>query len=196
MALNVRLLDIPFESMARDARGNYQPNAPLVRGQSKIINLMGRLIVVADIDGFIQPFYLSSGTGGKTVPAGKWYPFFGIGDDLWINKLHSDTIAAYYHSDVFKKICTGLDARLGDIRPHAEKYPSPSVKSTRAIDFINQSFPNATANSLGDTLSIVSQNVTKAVTHLNHAYRRSAMRDGIRRVPLAPITTQINNQRD
>ena len=178
MAMTIRLLDIPFESMARDARGNFDKNAPLVAGTSKIINMMDRLIVVADIDGFVQPFYLSTGLGGKkTVPAGHWYPFFGIGDDLWINKLHSADMAAYYNNDVFQKICTALDARLGDIRASADTYPKPSGRSHRAIDFINQSFGRVAANGRPDTLEIVTHNVAMASGHATVAWRRSQLRD-------------------
>lgn len=44
-------------------------------------------LVLVDINGVQVPFYLSTGLGGKAnVASGKWYPFFGIGDDGWINE--------------------------------------------------------------------------------------------------------------
>jgi len=48
-------------------------------GNTNVINCEGRNIVVVNIDGFHMPFYMSTGSGGKkNVPAGRWYPFFGI----------------------------------------------------------------------------------------------------------------------
>ncbi len=187
MALNVRLLEIPFDAMSRGPDGAFNPNAPLTRGHSKFINMMGRIIIVADINGYVQPFYLSSGMGGKkNVPAGKWYPFFGIDNDLWINKLSSTEIAAYYHNDTLKKISQQLDTVIGDIRDRADTLPMPSIKSTRTFDFINQSFARVASNDTPETIKIVSSNVVQSIQKINQIVRQDALHTGARRVPNNP----------
>lgn len=188
MALNVRLLEIPFDAMSRGPDGAFHPDAPLTRGHSKFINIMGRIIIVADINGYVQPFYLSSGMGGKkNVPAGKWYPFFGIGNnDLWINKLSSTEIAAYYHNDTLKKISQQLDTVIGDIRDRADALPMPSIKSTRTFDFINQSFARVASNDTPETIKIVSSNVAQSIQKINQVARADALRTGTRRAANMP----------
>lgn len=188
MALDVKLLEIPYESLGTDKDGNYDKSLPLVAGKSKFINIADRIIIVTDICGYIMPFYLSSGHGGKVnVPAGKWYPFFGINfDDLWINKMDSETISEYYHSDILKKICHQLDQTVGDIRKNTATIPTTSLKSRRAIDFINQSFPQTTPNNTVNTKKIVSQNVAAATIALDNIYRR-AMRDATGKISTPTI---------
>ncbi len=188
MALNVRLLEIPFDAMSRGPDGAFRPNAPLTRGHSKFINIMGRVMIVADINGYIQPFYLSSGAGGKkNVPAGKWYPFFGIGNnDLWINKLSSTDIAAYYNNETLKKIAQQLDTVIGDIRDRADTLPMPSIKSTRTFDFINQSFARVASNDTPQTVKIVSDNVAQSIQKINQVARADALRTGTRRAANMP----------
>ena len=191
MALNVRLLEIPFDAMSRGPDGAFRPDAPLTAGHSKFINMMGRVMSVADINGYAQPFYLSSGAGGKkNVPAGKWYPVFGIGNDFWINKLSSTDIAAYYHNDTLKKIAQQLDAVIGDIRDRADTLPMPSIKSTRAFDFINQSFARVASNDTPQTIKIVSDNVAQSIQKIDQAARAAALRTGARRA--ANMTGQKN----
>lgn len=184
MALDVKLLEIPYESLARDQNGNYDKYLPMVVGKSKFLNIAGRIVIVADIDGYKQPFYLSSGIGGKkNVPAGKWYPFFGISDDMWINKLHSEDIANYYNSEALKRISTQLDAVIGDISSQIDKYPTSSIKSTLAKNFINQSFQSVTENDLPNTIKIVTKNVEESNRILGDIYKRAAFRDAGKKLP-------------
>jgi hypothetical protein len=74
-------------------------------------------MVIADVNGVRVPFYLSTGRGGKkTVPEGKWYPFFGYGTDGWINKGTEEDINNFYGSYELKQKAEELNSKLGDIR--------------------------------------------------------------------------------
>jgi len=84
---------------------------------SSIFDYSDRKFVVVPIHDVDVPFYLSSGQAGKkNVPAGKWYPVFGIGPDGWINKGTQADIVNYYGYDTFKKVAEKLDEKLGDLR--------------------------------------------------------------------------------
>jgi hypothetical protein len=84
-----------------------------------------RFFVVVDVSGVRMPFYLSSGLGGKaSVPSGKWYPFFGIGSDGWINKAGEQNIITYYSSPKLKSVSQELDKVLGDLRLHWDLFPT------------------------------------------------------------------------
>lgn len=82
-----------------------------------VVGWSRRAFIVVEINGIGMPFYLSSGEGGKAnVPSGKWYPFFGVGPDGWLNKGSEDIIAKYYGSDTLLNISKKLDSIIGDIR--------------------------------------------------------------------------------
>ena len=114
-----------------NSTNNYDPKAALEdltkRGKLKELTVNGvtssifdyedRKFVVVPIHDVDVPFYLSSGQAGKkNVPAGKWYPVFGIGPDGWINKGTQADIVNHYGYDTFKKVAEKLDEKLGDIR--------------------------------------------------------------------------------
>ena len=74
----------------------------------------GRYTVVVDIGGVSVPFYVSTGSGGKaSVDVDKWYPFFGIGPDGWLNKGSEAMINDFYGSAKLKHIAQTLDRTLG-----------------------------------------------------------------------------------
>jgi hypothetical protein len=74
----------------------------------------GRYTVAVDIGGISVPFYVSTGLGGKAgVAVDKWYPFFGIGPDGWINKGSEATINDFYGSNKLKRVAQVLDNTLG-----------------------------------------------------------------------------------
>lgn len=111
-----------------------------------------RPIVAADIDGMRIPFYLSTGYGGKKdVPAGKWYPFFGIDtyDGVtFLKAMDQGAIKAYYGSEKLKDIATRLDKEIGDIRnltdlPELDLQMADSIKASArtTIDFLNRDMP-------------------------------------------------------
>jgi hypothetical protein len=60
-----------------------------------VISHSGRAKTLINIDGVIVPFYLTSGQGGKGLASG-WYPFFGIGNDGWLNKTDKSDMETYY----------------------------------------------------------------------------------------------------
>lgn len=98
--------------------------APLYKDPNKkypvyIFSHGGRYTVAPVFNGFgIIPFYLSTGAGGKKgVPAGKWYPFFGIGNDGWINKTNGTDMVNYYFSNTLKKVANALNNDLPDPKP-------------------------------------------------------------------------------
>lgn len=83
----------------------------------KLIDMDGRKIVLVQINGVSVPFYISTGKGGKqNVQEGKWYPFFGIDKDGWLNKGTQEEINNFYGSPELKKIALALDKKYGDIR--------------------------------------------------------------------------------
>lgn len=170
MHKNLTLLNIPFEEKVYYdgqtwcVRENAQPAV------NPIVQVTGRKMVVVDMDGFQQPFYLSSGAGGKKdVPAGKWYPFFGIGDDGWINKTGGALMARYYDSDHLKQVGECLDNAIGDIRDHVN-IPSASPSSTSHVDFINTGL-NATDNGAHDTKDIVLANIDAVKIRLQQSWQ-------------------------
>lgn len=86
-------------------------------GVSDILDIVGRKVILLDINGVNTPFYLSSGAGGKKlVPPGKWYPFFGVGFDGWFNKGTETEILNYYGVPLLKYYGEYLDKTVGDIR--------------------------------------------------------------------------------
>lgn len=85
-------------------------------GSSFFVSFGQRKIALVEIDGVAVPFYLSTGAGKKGVPPGKWYPFFGIGADGWINKTNSADILKYYGSGKLRSAAQALDGTVGDIR--------------------------------------------------------------------------------
>lgn len=73
-----------------------------------------RVMVITDVNGVKVPYYLSTGQGGKkTVPSGKWYPFFGVGSDNWINKGSEKNINEFYNSPYLKAKADELNSLLG-----------------------------------------------------------------------------------
>lgn len=112
---------------------NRKTKSPVVSfskdGKShELFTIANRAMVVVDINGVKQPFYVSTGTGGKkSVAKGKWYPFFGFGpDDGWLNKGTEAEINAHYGSPYLHYVANWLNS----------KYPDPDVdKLIGGIDF-------------------------------------------------------------
>jgi hypothetical protein len=149
---------IPYDTVSQSAEGQ-----PLRRssGSSEIINYAGRMIVMRNVNGVMVPFYLSTGGGGKVdVPVGKWYPFFGIGADGWINKTTGKEMVNYYGSEALKQAAQELDATIGDIR-NDSSIPRVPGKG-RHIDFINRGLAPAESER-PDTLARVRENINRIV---------------------------------
>lgn len=162
-AATVGAEDIPFRTVAFDEKANNGAGGKVESsGTSRVINFGGRMMVLARIGGRKVPFYLSTGKGGKAdVPDGKWYPFFGIGADGWINKTGGKDMTSYYGSEELRQKAEELDRVLGDIR-NDEAVPKVAATGSH-IDAINASFPNVTDNGRNDTLTKVQQSIADTV---------------------------------
>jgi hypothetical protein len=117
---------------------NYLVDLPVIGNKlAKVVNTAdNRITVVVNINGVNMPFYISTGEGGKaSVPAGKWYPFFGTGPSGWLNKGSEKTINAFYGSGILKSFANLLNLKLGDLRSNEKDIPY-IVKSAR--DIINK----------------------------------------------------------
>ena len=159
LAPGITLSPIPYDTVA--FTGVNQPKARS-SGQNNIIDYAGRKIVLVDVNGVQVPFYLSTGSGGKVdVPAGKWYPFFGIGADGWINKTGGKEMAGYYGSEVLQNTAAILDSTIGDIRSDSS---IPKVGRTGThIDAINTGF---TPSENGDSATAVRSNIANLLNQI------------------------------
>jgi len=158
----LNLTSIPYEFRSQAGQGQ-----PVVTntGENNIIDYSGRRIALVNINGVQVPFYLSTGSGGKVdVPAGKWYPFFGIGADGWINKTGGKEMAGYYGSEVLRNTAAMLDSTIGDIRNDSS---IPKVGAYGAhIDAINTGFTPA-ENGTNATETTVRSNIDSLLNRLN-----------------------------
>jgi hypothetical protein len=134
-------------------------------GASTLVNYAGRVITVRDVNGTKVPFYLSSGLAGKkNVASGKWYPFFGVGKDGWINKTSEADMNSYYGSPALKAAAEHLDNTIGDIRNDAN-VPKVGAEG-RHMDFINEGLTPTEFKS-PDTVGRVKQNIDKIISSIN-----------------------------
>jgi hypothetical protein len=91
-----------------------QPNNDATGNPIYIHDNSGRYTVAVDMGGISVPFYNSTGLGGKAgVAVDKWYPFFGIGPDGWINKGSEEIINDFYGSNKLKRVAQVLNNTLG-----------------------------------------------------------------------------------
>jgi hypothetical protein len=128
---------------------------------SPIVYWSQRFFALVKLGTVNMPFYLSSGEGGKkNVPAGKWYPFFGIGADGWLNKSSEQDIVAYYNSPMLKKVSQQLDQITGDLRPYTNVFPL--INSTTLLDMVNKDLNPLTYDSPED----VSKNITDTIAKI------------------------------
>jgi hypothetical protein len=143
---------IPYESS----------ETPGQRGASHYINYAGRMMTVRNINDTLVPFYLSTGSGGKkNVASGKWYPFFGVGKDGWINKTSEAGMNSYYGSPALKAAAEHLDNTVGDIR-NDTTIPKVGAEG-KHMDFINYGLTPTDFKS-PDTVGRVKENVDKIVS--------------------------------
>lgn len=77
----------------------------------------GRPIAVVKVDKAYIPFYVSTGTAGKTnIPTGRWEVFGGIAPNGWFAKGSEANIINQYGSAEFTEIANALDRSIGDLR--------------------------------------------------------------------------------
>lgn len=142
------------------------------RAKARIVEGGGRKIVIKNINGVQVPFYCSTGEGGKvTVEAGKWYPFFGVSEKGWINKLSEADINDYYGSPDLKKAAQELDASLGDIR---EKKGYPQIgTNNEAAKTLNKEGKWGVEKGSPDTYNKVKANVEALKVELEQAAKNA-----------------------
>lgn len=115
----LKLVPIPYDVVSGTGVRDTATNKFQFKSSksSPIVNYDERMMVLVDVGGVQIPFYVSTGSGGKaSVPAGKWYPVFGIGSSGWINKGTEEQINSYYGSPTLKSIALKLDSSIGDVR--------------------------------------------------------------------------------
>ena len=158
------LPEIPYETVSWNDKEKKKEYSS---GKSQFIDCSERIICVVDINGFKMPFYISTGLGGKNnVPTGKWYPFFGFGEDGWLNKTTEEEILDFYGIPVLRQIAEALDKKYGDLRG---KFENHKVKATGThIDFINQNL-TPTSNGTRDTRRNIDANIANTKAALNKA---------------------------
>lgn len=136
-------------------------------GTSSIINHYDRNLVVVNINGFHQPFYMSTGQGGKaTVAKGQWYPIFGISAEGWLNKGTEEQINNYYGSPILQAISERLNELLGTgLQSEMMGPPTPAVFKegfvNPVLDFINQDM-HPVENRTSTTIEQVNNNIREA----------------------------------
>jgi len=97
---------------------------PLPGSDFKMVQIGGRPIVVANVDGIPVPFYVSTGRGGKaSVASNQWYPFWGIGSDGWFNKGSERQINSYYDNPQLKSIADVLNKALPNVLSNRSAIP-------------------------------------------------------------------------
>lgn len=76
----------------------------------------GRSVLLVKVGDRKIPFYISTGSAGKTdVPTGRW-EFFGGFQGTWFRKGTLGEISNHYSSLQLKEIAKALDFRIGDLR--------------------------------------------------------------------------------
>jgi hypothetical protein len=112
---------------------------PSAQGVAAAVGGAPRAMVVRNINGVVVPFYLSTGEGGKArVPAGRWYPFFGMTKGFsWLNKGTQEQIVDYYGVPELRDAAQQLDAQYGDIRNRPDAAPT-LYADNNVFDVINQ----------------------------------------------------------
>lgn len=152
---------IPYDTVNWDAATSQAVRSS---GQSDVVEMGGRKVVVRNVNGVMVPFYLSTGHGGKKdVAAGRWYPFFGIGSDGWFNKAGGQQMVSHYGSPELKAIAEELDRTIGDIRTD-DTVPKASMTGTH-VSFINQHM-TPTANEQADTLAKFDANLKSVLDRI------------------------------
>ena len=121
-------LTYPIDNSQNMARLRQQIGNPItsIRGTPVVIETMsdfgrvsGRAIVMVRVGNKKIPFYISSGSAGKTdVPTGKWEFFGGITEEKgWFRKGGTiKEINNHYDSAELKQIANALDNTIGDLR--------------------------------------------------------------------------------
>ena len=160
-------LTYPIDNSQNMAQLRQQIGKPItsIRGTPVVIEtrsdfgrVSGRAIVMVRVGNKKIPFYISSGSAGKTdVPTGQWEFFGGITANGWFRKGYIDDIVNHYNSAELKQIADALDNTIGDLRDTelvlktigrrklggVGKVATCQNAPAISLETINQSFPKA-----------------------------------------------------
>lgn len=121
-----------------------------VHGTAAQIDWFYRPMCLIKIGDWVQPFYMSSGNGGKNIPTGVWYPFFGVHGAGWINKTKGSDMLKFYDNPIYQAISNKLNEVTGTNLNNKDAAPSAEIRIFAAegeVRFnpwrnqINASFP-------------------------------------------------------
>lgn len=124
--------------------------APLGK-YKKFIVYAGRVIVVASIGKAFVPFYCSTGLAGKSrasARAGRWFVFWGLGEDGWFNKLQFEasptspelSMHNQFGSEKLMAFAKTLDETVGDVAGTFQRFSDNVVDTPTARRLVNQFF--------------------------------------------------------
>ena len=170
-----RSLTYPIDNSQNMARLQRQIGKPItsIRGTPVVIETMsdfgkrsGRAIVMVKVGNKKLPFYISTGSAGKTdVPTGKWEFFGGIAESGWFRKGTLEQVVNHYGSAELKQIADALDNTIGDLRDTELVLETIGRQNLQGVgkvaklnnapdiskETINQSFPKEIETEWGET---------------------------------------------
>lgn len=158
-------------------------NAPGVTASSEIPQVKlnepfihdDRVMVITDVNGVKVPYYLSTGEGGKkSVATGKWYPFFGVGKDKWINKGSEKNINEFYGSPSLKAKADELNNSLGSKYKASQKDLPVAFGSTTKVSGdrryvtanVNEGFSPVNWQDTVDNRQLHDANISNAIARI------------------------------
>ena len=180
-------LTYPIDNSQNMARLRQQIGKPItsIRGTPVVIETMsdfgrrsGRAIVMVRVGNKKIPFYISSGSAGKTdVPTGKWEFFGGITANGWFRKGYIDDIVNHYNSTELKQIADALDDTIGDLRDTELVLKTIGRQKLGGVGKVAE-LDNAPDISLGT----INQSFPKAIVGGDFAQDLNAIKDYLRRL--------------
>ena len=168
-------LTYPIDNSQNMAQLRQQIGKPItsIRGTPVVIETMsdfgrrsGRAIVMVKVGNKKLPFYISTGSAGKTdVPTGKWEFFGGIAESGWFRKGTLEQVVNHYGSAELKQIADALDNTIGDLRDTELVLETIGRRNLQGVgnvaklnnapdiskETINQSFPKEIETEWGET---------------------------------------------
>ena len=148
-----------------------------------VITSFGRAKTLVNINGVIVPFYLTSGSGGKGLKPG-WYPFFGTGNDGWLNKTNKPDMEAYYKrywgketADIVRSVAEELNGFYGtdpakfnnDEDPTTKTRPITSL-AEKSEDYINSKINIKPSSNDKDARTVIRSNAENLGKEISSKY--------------------------
>lgn len=173
-----------------------------------VITSTDRAKTLVNINGVIVPFYLTTGQAGKGLIPG-WYPFFGIGNDGWLNKTDKSDMETYYErywgpetSQIVKSISQELNSFYGtdpaafknDADPTTKTKPLTSL-ADKTEDYINSKLSYTPAINNKDARKTLRSNVEQLGKEINDKYNTKVSTIEVITEPVTKAS-QLNLQKD